>query len=71
LLKNTDKCAVFLDFAKAFDSVNHEIISDKLEYYDIRELALQFLKSYLSERTQFVCLNNSCSERLIDINSVP
>jgi len=29
------------------------------------------LKSYLSERAQFVCLNNSCSERLIVKNGVP
>jgi len=75
LLKNLDKglitCAIFLDFAKAFDSVNREILLDKLEYYGIRGLALQLLKSYLSERTPFVCLNNYCSERLIVKNGVP
>ena len=43
-------CNVFLDFAKAFDTVDHDTLITKLEHYGIRGVAKHWFKNYLSER---------------------
>ena len=45
---------VFIDFAKAFDTINHSILFKKLEHYGIRGIVLQLFKNYLTNRKQFV-----------------
>ena len=52
---------IFLNIKKAFDSVSHYRLLKKLEHYGIRGVANQLLKSYLSERKQFVSINNVSS----------
>ncbi len=51
-----------MDFAKAFDTVNHNILLSKLNHYGIRGTALQLIQSYLTDREQCVQLNNVTSD---------
>lgn len=53
--------AVFLDLKKAFDMINHDILCKKLELYKISNSSLKWFKSYLSERSQNVCIGNYIS----------
>ena len=52
---------VFLDLSKAFDTLDHQILFTKLENYGIRDVALQWIKSYFSCHRQFVQINQTCS----------
>ena len=51
-----------LDFRKAFDLVDHEILLHKLSLYRFSTNTIQFFRSYLSNRQQLVKVNNNCSE---------
>ena len=55
-------CGVFIDLEKAFDTVHHDILCDKLKYYGLRGKVNELLKSYLSNRKQFVTINGFDSE---------
>ncbi len=51
-------CGISLDFSKAFDTVHHGILINKLEKYGIRGIANDSFASYLTGRKHFVSLNN-------------
>ena len=48
---------IFVDFQKAFDTVDHHILLKKLEYYGVRGISNKWVASYLSNRKQFVSIN--------------
>ena len=53
---------VFLDMSKAFDTLNHDILLDKLSYLGISGISKDLLASYLSNRQQYVPFDNQNSE---------
>ena len=57
------KSKVFMDFSKAFDSVNHCILINKSEHYGVRGVPLKLLTSYLHNRKQYVLYDNITSSK--------
>ena len=58
-----DSCGLFLDFSKAFDTVNHDVLISKLQYYGIRGILKYWFTSYLKDRKQFTSIRNVTSDQ--------
>ena len=69
--ENKAACGIFIDLQKAFDTVNHSILVDKLNHYGIRGIASNWFKSYLKNRMQFVSINGFDSEAAFVAHGVP
>ena len=68
LENNEIPCSIFLVTSKAFDTIDHKILLNKLYMYGIRGITHNWFKNYLSERYQYVSINN-CSYSLQKIKS--
>jgi len=62
---------ILLDFSKAFDKVNHEKLLFKLHQYGIRGLTLQWIRAFLSNRSQVVIVENDHSGTIPVTSGVP
>ena len=61
-----DKCysgCAFIDFSRAFDSINHKILFEKLKLYGVVDKSLKFFKEYMGNRRQKTCVNGFASQR--------
>ncbi len=56
---------IFLDLLKAFDTLDHKILLKKLGYYDINGVAYSLIERYLSNRKQYVDMDDVQSEMLM------
>ena len=64
-------CRVFIDLEKAFDTVNHTVLLDKLKYYGVRGITNNWFKSFLQDRNQYTNIKECSFEKLLITLGVP
>ena len=61
LITQMDRCKIptnrYIDLSKAFDTLNHSILLEKLQYYGVTGTSLSLRDNYLSDRCQYVEYN--------------
>lgn len=70
-MKKTEYGGLFFDIREAFDSVKHDILLNKRGLYGIRGVAQKRIKSYLTDRKQFVLLRATPSDFRSITDGVP
>ena len=74
ILKTLDEgkivLGVFLDLSKAFDTVDHSILLQKIFKYGIKVTAPKWMTDYLKERQQYVLFNRYCSSNCVPQGSI-
>ena len=69
--KGNSPLAIFLDMSKAFDTLNHNILVSKLNYYGIKNASLNWFRTYLKNRLQFVQIDQQKSKTMSISLGVP
>ena len=68
---NVYTCEIGIDLKKAFDTVNHQILLNKLNHYRFREIINNWFESFFNNRSQTLEINNQISDTALISNSVP
>lgn len=68
---NKGHITVFIDFRKAFDTVNHQILLNKLYSFNLSSSVIEMLYSFLTNRSQAVKINHVTSQSLVCNMGVP
>ena len=68
---NENTAAAFIDLSKAFDSISHEILLQKLTMLKIDDNAMSMMESFLINRQQKVTLPSGCSDWIQLYQGVP
>ena len=75
LITQMDRCKIptniYIDLSKAFDTLNHSILLEKLQYYCVTGTSLSLLDNNLSDRCQYVEYNGYRSNTLPITTGVP
>ena len=71
LIEGHDTDAIYLDYAKAFDRVDHDILIEKLRLYKFPDKLIRWLESFLRDRKQTVVVNGKQSYSASVISGVP
>lgn len=67
----TKAIGIFLDFSKAFDTVDHSLLLSKLQSYGVRDLSFRLIKSYLTDRSHYVSFSQVSSSKKHTATGVP
>ncbi len=62
---------IFIDLKKAFDTIDHTILLQKLQMYGVDQNGIKFFESYLSNRSQRCCVNGELSDAVKITCGVP
>ena len=71
LTQNSDFDSIYLDYAKAFDKVDHKLLVKKLTLYGIHPKIVKWIESFLTNRTQSVVVDGTFSLLALIISGVP
>ena len=71
LMNNADTDAIYLDYAKAFDKVDHKLLLVKLKVYGFNDSLIKWIESFLTNRTQTVVIEGHQSLRALIRSGVP
>ena len=64
-------CGLFLDFSKAFDTINHDILLSKPYRYGVRGNPLRWFENYLYNQNQVVKIGDTISSSQTNICGIP
>ena len=71
LIAEDETDSIYLDYSKAFDKIDHQILIKKLEYYKISGKYLKWITNFLKDRSQTVYVNNTYSYSTPVVSGVP